>query len=648
MRKYENLQILGFDLGHGEFSLVRLFMTEEKNVEPKIVEINNEKKSQVTAIGYGPKNKIWIGNRAMRSDASKVEITFKAKPSSSNFKKETIELFCKGVIQSLIEGRKFGELDKNKYFFVGCPSGWNQAEKNKYQEIIASSMSEVSVFVVAESRAAFMHARMSDQFTNEDLREGVLVIDIGSSTTDFTFVVNDQDNAMDEGEDLGGALIDRAIFDLTLSQHPKKNQLEENFQKQKSLKARAEFLCRLAKEMYFREQDYYNHQPNVVISVGADTNLQNNIEFKPLLTSSIIQNILYEMELPELNDKTWVKVYRDTLQRVKDKIRSKGYSPKKILLTGGAARMKFTIDICEEVFPESKVINGDEPEFIVARGLARYGRIQILTEDFRNEAEKIVNEQLNKLVENNINTLTASLAESLSEQAVQSVILSELQEWNKGKFSSSDDLANSINTKLKTWFDSEEIDKVTIDKVNSYCQEIQNKINDFLNPICEKYNLPNGILGTTMFKFTYKPGVSSDFSKKSLAYSYTYLNDENAGLGFISGVGVGAGVGAGAAWLLGAFAGPIGWTALAVGAIGGIIGTATALTTETGVVEHKTLSDELIKSLLNQEKEKFKEKIRLSYDKDQEEIRSYLIKNLVFILDNSLKEKIDRARLLIP
>ena len=643
MIEYENSEIIGFDLGHGEFSLFRLSMKAKSDVGPEIIEINKLKKSQVTAIAYSPEGKLLIGDRATKSDVLKLEITFKANPSSPKFKKETMQIFCKGIIESLKNDNKI-DLDKKQYFFVGCPSGWNLDEKTKYKEIIALSMPEVSVFVVAESRAAFMHANMSGKFANEDLKKGILVIDIGSSTTDFTFVVNNQDNPIDEGEDLGGSLIDRAIFDRALALHPEKHKLEDAFQIEKSLKAKAQLCCRLAKEEYFCDS-YYHDQPDVLVDKSA--NLQN-IQFNPQVTSRIIQKILTEEKFPELRNKTWEVAYRDTLQRVKDKIGSQGYSPKKILLTGGAARMNFTLKICEYIFNESIVIRGDEPEFIVARGLARYGKIQILTDDFRNESFKIVNRQLKTLVENNIKTLTDSLTELLSEQAVQSVILSELQEWNKGKFSSSDDLANSINTKLKTWFDSEEMDKVTIDKVNSYCQEIQNKINDSLNPICEKYNLPNGILGTTMFKFTYKPGVSSDFSKKSLAYSYTYLNDKNAGWGFISGAGIGAGGGAGAAFLLGAFAGPIAWTALAVGVIGGIIGTATALTTETGVTEHKTLSDELIKSLLNQEKEKLKEKIRLSYDKDQEEIRSDLIKNIVFLLDNSLKEKIDRARLLIP
>jgi len=651
MREHENLVIIGFDFGHGEFSLAKLFMSGGDSEIPEIIEINKRRKSQVTAIGYSNQGKLLIGDKAMKYDSDGIEINFKANPLSPKFKQETIQNFCKGLIECMKEEGKI-ELDKENYLFVGCPSGWTQDSKNKYEKLIASSISipQVKVFVIPESRAAFMHAQKIGQFASGDLKKGVLVIDIGSSTTDFTFVVNGQDNPIDEGEDIGGVLIDRAIFDYTLHRHPERHKLETIFKKSISLKSRAEFSCRKSKEKFFDNLDDFSAQPDVL--VNEIENIQG-ILFTPQVSSKIMQAILNEARLPELENKSWSGAYHDTLQRVKDKIGSQGYSPSKILLTGGAARMSFTLEICKKVFSESKLISGDEPEFIVSRGLARYGRIFILTTDFSSEAFKVINEQLRKLIESKIKNLTDSLAESLSDKATTDVIPSELKKWNERKFQSSQALEESINKKIQTWLNSDEADTATISSVNIYCKEVQKEIDKFLDPICTKYNLPKGVLGTSTFKFTKKIQASSNFSRKALEYTYRATDFTNtgwgAGLGAGLGASAGAGAGAGAAWLLGVAAtGPIGWTALGVGAVGAVIGAALATTEETRTATRRYVDNQTLQSLLNQEKAKLKQSIQSSYDINREQIRSDLVDKIFSILDNSLKEKINRARLLIP
>jgi molecular chaperone DnaK (HSP70) len=66
------------------------------------------------------------------------------------------------------------------------------------------------------------------------------------------------------------------------------------------------------------------------------------------------------------------------------------YSPRLILLTGGASRMGFTSELCDKVFPDTRVVRGAEPEFAIARGLAGAGRIELKTAAFREEVGSLI------------------------------------------------------------------------------------------------------------------------------------------------------------------------------------------------------------------------------------------------------------------
>ncbi|NEQ78194.1 MAG: hypothetical protein F6K23_37510 [Okeania sp. SIO2C9] len=196
----EFTKVIGFDLGHGEFSLSEVPMILKE--PPQIIEING-KKSQITAVGKNKKGKIIIGANAMQqADVQSLGISFKKKPSTCNdSQKQNIHDFVAEVYKKLIENKNIEEVTKS-YFFVGCPSGWQTAEKNAYQQMMTEAGLK-NVSIVQESRAALMHAKEAGTIKPSELAKSVLVIDIGSSTTDFTWVIDKNDNPIDSGLNLG-------------------------------------------------------------------------------------------------------------------------------------------------------------------------------------------------------------------------------------------------------------------------------------------------------------------------------------------------------------------------------------------------------------------------------------------------------------
>jgi len=56
--------------------------------------------------------------------------------------------------------------------------------------------------------------------------------------------------------------------------------------------------------------------------------------------------------LPELGHKSWIQSFREAVSEAKEKLEQQSIVPKVVLMTGGASRMQFTRQICEEFFPE--------------------------------------------------------------------------------------------------------------------------------------------------------------------------------------------------------------------------------------------------------------------------------------------------------
>ena len=81
-----------------------------------------------------------------------------------------------------------------------------------------------------------------------------LIVDIGSSTTDFTYC-RDLD-AQDVGHNiLGSGLLDTEIFEMNLARQKNRDQIEELIATYPHYRPIMEYWCREAKEAYFTGED---------------------------------------------------------------------------------------------------------------------------------------------------------------------------------------------------------------------------------------------------------------------------------------------------------------------------------------------------------------------------------------------------------
>lgn len=490
-KSMEILETVGFDLGHGETAVAKAIV--ESIEPPQMLEINN-KKNQITALGWHPQLGYLVGEQALiQAGVTQLTITFKQKPNNDPNYRQTISTFLATYYHLLKESRQIENQDTT-YFYVGCPSGWTISERAEYQKLLQES--GISLLnVVPESRAAFMQAKEAGKLEYEKLLSSVLIVDIGSSTTDFTLVKSLQEIPIDFGSNtLGASLIDKAIFAHTLAKHEQKSLLEKVFKEYPHHQARCELACRKAKEDYFSNEQLYSDPQS--FARGFES-INEQIYFIPQVNKLMMEEILNQ-PLPELGQKSWLQSFHEALAEAKQKLDSQGIVPKLLLMTGGASRMKFTHQLCQKTFPEPETLlrPDPEPERCIALGLARVGRWDLRATAFKQEVNKLLeSNKLEQLIGKHIPELITSLTKPLVEGLIENAVRPGVKAWQKNQIRTLADLETSMKQRAEQWLQGDMAQKI----VNSQCiswfnQKIQPDLAAETDPICRKFQIPRSSL----------------------------------------------------------------------------------------------------------------------------------------------------------
>lgn len=204
-------------------------------------------------------------------------------------------------------------------------------------------------------------------------------------------------------------------------------------------------------------------------------------------------------------------------------------------MTGGASRMKFTREICEEIFPEpeSQVRPDPEPERCIALGLARVGRWDLRASAFKAEINQVFDsKKLKDLIERHIPELIELLVKPLSQGLIDKAIKPGLKDWRNNKIRTLADLENVMKKQAEDWIKSDR----TRQLVNSQCvtwfnSKIQPELAQETDPICRKYQIPRSSL-------RFEEGINPDVVNPELSIGDTILADT---VSFIVNVVIGGG-----------------------------------------------------------------------------------------------------------
>lgn len=476
--------IIGFDLGHGESALTLAKVISV--TEPQVLEVQSNR-SFITAVAEHPKRGIIIGEDAYKArDLDSLRVRFKSADLKNANARAPIKLFA-SKIRSLLDEKSLIPAAEHCHFVVGCPSGWQQDIRDQYAELMREAgLSPVSV--MAESRAAFLHAREAqDLHISGDtlLDQSVLIIDVGSSTTDFTMVRNLKEHYIDFGDvRLGAGLLDEAMLEYVLSKFERREELEDIFRRFPHYQAVCELTCRRVKEQYFSAESRYAEDPATEsLKIPSRPPMYFDVEFR----QADMQNILKQ---PLLRGKSWVNAYREELIAAREKIAEQ--PPALVFLTGGASRMEFTRQIAQEVFPKALIVRGREPELTIAKGLAWAGRIDRKAEAFQREIDAFLNSgKLKYLLDSRLPNLLGLLAERMAYAIPEEVVIPAFKEWQRGKLKTLAELEHAIETRAEEWIqEPSNIHYFNAPVQAWFFQKVMPYLEKHIHPLCDKYNIP--------------------------------------------------------------------------------------------------------------------------------------------------------------
>jgi len=479
-------RFFGFDLGDAESAIARLY--KEDQVVPEMITVAGEK-SFITAYAQLNSGELIIGEKACYADnVNKRRIRFKSRFLTDGSSAADVKSFAAGVLGQLYGS---GDLIKNEEtsIYVGCPAGWNRNAREHYREIFESA-GYPPVKIISESRAAMVSACQSKhlQIGVDILSKPVLVVDIGSSTTDFAYIMGGKEVEMQTAGEvmLGGGLMDEILLEESVAASGIfKKKIQAVFEESEPWRAYAEFAARRLKEKYFSDEDYWSRN-KCVESIVLHYNLPVKLTLK---MDKDIAGKLVNKKTSKLGGRSFREVFVESLKDVKKGI--DGKQPELIFLTGGVSKLPAIRQWCGEVFKDSVIITATDPEFSVARGLAYCGRIDEDLREFKEDLDKLVRSNtIEDIVSKHIPQLYRDAVDTLVDPIVAKVALPIFEKWRSGEISRLEETDVILQQDIADFLSEDETRELLAGPITSWLRPVIEELEEHTVPICIKHRIP--------------------------------------------------------------------------------------------------------------------------------------------------------------
>ena len=481
------MKYIGFDLGDGESCVA--YLTRENAIEPRILSVSGSMSFVSAVADY--QGETLVGPMALSTEgAENVAVRFKSRVRTSPDEAfGDVRRFLEGVTLQLKNATELEPLSECKTT-VGCPAGWNDALRERYRTLCEAA-GLPNVTLTSESRAAFLYARNARGIAaGEDFLSGsTLVIDIGSSTLDFAYVVDGREHGVGTfGENfLGGGVLDECILRQAVASLParEREKVEDVFRRSPTWRSHALYAARRVKEAYFSDEKKYEQEP-CVGRVRLYYDGRQEIIFR--LTQEEISRICRQ-PAPELQNRSFLANLQDALNRARQQTAEN--PPRVLVLTGGASRMAFFREACQEAFPDAKLICCPEPEFSIARGLAYAGRTDELLEAFRAEIHEYTeSDSVERAARESMPLLLQKLSALLTKLMTEEVVAPAAEAWRSGELATLEDMRRRIKAESQALVRREETQKQISAAVAEWLAGVQEKLQRDVDKICIRCQIP--------------------------------------------------------------------------------------------------------------------------------------------------------------
>jgi hypothetical protein len=486
---------VGIDVGHGETSAARMSLRNLLiGTDVTSLEIDN-RKSIITAVARTPSGEVLLGKAALtRDDAQDVRAAFKAEPARLGpGERRSLQTFFRAVCDAL-DLQNGGFLRGNEaVVHVGVPSGWTAEASATYRDLLRNDIVR-DVVLVPESRAALIHAVEIGLIRRHEVEKTVLVIDVGSLTTDFTVVTDLHTRPSERGHELGAGLIDRSVLRWILDHSADRAPILAAFEHDPSHRTRCEIACREAKVRFFDPSFERSPNPRPIFVLEV---IDADLDFQARLTKDVVREIIAS-PIDALGGVSWPDAFRTAVEEVAGDSARQGITIELVLLTGGPSRMGFVQEICRDVFGAHTVRIDSEPELAISRGLARYGLLGPRIAAFHAEIGTFATTDLPELVRRSVPDLRRRLAATLAEAMTWQGIKPALVRLKQGQIATLDEFEARIKGNIEEWSERDEAREVVAAAALPWIQGIADEVNARTAGVCARYGMRDDRLTVTV------------------------------------------------------------------------------------------------------------------------------------------------------
>ncbi len=483
----------GFDLGDAESAVART-QKDAKTAEPEVLPVGDAQ-SFITAYARLSDGRLLIGESACYSaDALERRLRFKSRFLTDRESTKDIRTFAAGVLSRLISE---GNLVQGEEccFYVGCPAGWKNSDRERYRGIFEET-GYPPVKIVSESRAALISACLSKhlQVGYDILSKSVLVVDVGSSTTDFAFIESGTEVELQTAGEvmLGGGITDAMLLEESVKASPDHSAIAQILDKSEAWRNYCEFAARRLKETYFSDEDYWASR-SCTRTVEI---LQGKSHMLTLRMDRATAKKLMDAPTPLLKGQSFREAFCSSLAEVKDKIKA----PELVFLTGGVSKLPAIRVWCQEAFPDAVVVMTSQPEFSVARGLAHSGKVDEEMRQFRHEVDDLIETStVERIVSSHMSELYHSVVDTLTEPILEYAAMNVFDRWRSGEISRLSEIDAELSKEIEYYLKGEEAQKLLGTAVATWLRPIAYELEEYTMPICVRHNVPYRALNLTTY-----------------------------------------------------------------------------------------------------------------------------------------------------
>jgi molecular chaperone DnaK len=354
--------------------------------------------------------------------------------------------FLRTVVEQSRRRHIILEPDKQHVIF-GVPSEAQGSFKTKLAQI-AEAAGYGEVTLLDEPKGALLHHLWHKDFSPQQARKGILVVDFGGGTCDFALLDNLHVRQSWGDMELGGRWFDDLFFQWFIEQNP--NLLREIEDSGDAYFVHS-YLCREVKE-FFSLTMARDRSETVNKSVGRYGSLRGMTwsafldrahAYRPSRTyMHYLQDMNAERQnlaSPLSTDKPTDLIgwFRDSLARGFAQDQAANQEVSRVILAGGSSQWPFVADIvCEVLNVEtSSLMRSDRPYAVIAQGLAILPALQKTfaktRENLRNDLPRFCAERVNPLIDKVTDRYVATVAGDVTSELFDEIVRPVLAQFRE-------------------------------------------------------------------------------------------------------------------------------------------------------------------------------------------------------------------------